>query len=210
MNKRWTLLGSVLVLIVAVVALHSPLLQALGNALVREDEAKQQLPVAMLLMGDTSPTRAQTALSLYQRGMVKKIVFAQESSSGFIREGYQKSYTQVHIDYLLAKGVALADLVVLGDCVADSTLDEAHCLKAYFARSGEKPAEIYVVTSWYHSARAGWLFDRVFSPLGIRVLMVPALGPESSPVQWWVKKAEFLDVFNEYLKSIYWRIKQPV
>jgi uncharacterized SAM-binding protein YcdF (DUF218 family) len=69
-----------------------------------------------------------------------------------------------------------------------------------------------VVTDWYHSSRAGWLFEKIFADtkVGIRMVSAATEDPVKGVKQWWRDEEMFLHVFEEYLKWTYWRIKHAL
>ena len=59
--------------------------------------------------------------------------------------------------------------------------------------------KVILVTSWYHSSRAEWIFKKVNS-FGLEIISAP----NEIPKNWWRHEESFLRVFNEYLKWIYY------
>lgn len=189
-------------------------LRAIAYNLVRDD---QPLPAddgtsdIFLLMGDQTPGRADAALAALQRGLGHRIILAEAEPSGFQNIGVAPGFARVHADYYARRGLADEALVVIPGCSNGSTLAEARCFLEFLQQSADQlPKRIVVVTSWYHSSRAGWLFEHVMKPAGIRVDVVAASTPESNPQFWWRSEASFLAVFSEYLKWTYWLITQPL
>jgi len=185
--------------------LRAPLMQLVGNILVRDDTPREPAPFIVLLMGDGSHTRALKACDLYKAHLGRKIIFADEHSDGLAGEGFMTSLTQATEEYLQSCGVSPTDLIRLRSCDAGSTWNEAHCVRDFLlGRDIAERSKIILVTSWYHTSRAGWLFGQVLQPVGTIVEAVPATSADSLPSGWWRRKGDFLAVFNEYLKWAYW------
>ncbi len=189
----------------------------LGAVLVRDDHSQispSRPPYAMLLMGDHTPARADAALSLYRQGLIKKIILVREEPSGFIAMGLQHNYSEVHYNYLLQAGVPSADLVFLSDCIGTSTRDEADCALAFLGTLPAPQSQLALITSWYHTSRASWIFERRFAASGLAALPIIAAVPATSATNqlagWWTAEGSFLAVFNEYLKWAYWLARATV
>ncbi len=176
----------------------------IGQTLVRTHPPSegQPLPVFMLL-GDDSGMRAETAANLVFSGKGDRVIFAKEIDDGFSKLGLIPSSSDLHNQYLLKLGLSHHQLTYLNQCVVSSTLEEARCLKNYLKEHPEV-REIYLVTSWFHTSRAAWLFEKVFNDTHVMIHPVAAISEDSNPQSWWRHEATFLNIFNEYLKWGYW------
>jgi uncharacterized SAM-binding protein YcdF (DUF218 family) len=163
----------------------------------------------VLLMGDTTTIRAHSALTLWRDHPTARIVMMREEPEGFVAEGLAPGRDDQHIAYLARHGVPANAMIHLKSCLTTSTFDESRCLHRYLSESHEKPPVIWVVTSWYHSSRAGWIFDQVFRDYGVRILVRPAGidDPKRGPHKWWQREAPLLYVVEEYIKWTYWRLR---
>lgn len=180
---------------------------ALG--LVRSDTPTTIPNYIVLLMGDNSGRRANAAFNLWQKNPQTQIVFMKEKPEGFVAMGLAKGRDELHTEYLLQKGVPSSKIVNILDCQTTSTFDEARCLKNFLQSVLPSLQNLVIVTEWYHSARAGWLFERVFANTQVAIHMTPAAkdDPAKGVMHWWKDEEMFLRVFEEYLKWTYWRIK---
>jgi uncharacterized SAM-binding protein YcdF (DUF218 family) len=77
---------------------------------------------------------------------------------------------------------------------ADSTHEEAIVLRRLAAEKGWK--SVVVVTSNYHTRRARYIFERVFTP-GVTVNVVSARDGEFDPEHWWEHRKSVKEFFRE-------------
>jgi uncharacterized SAM-binding protein YcdF (DUF218 family) len=91
-------------------------------------------------------------------------------------------------------GIALSDLRFIGP--SDSTADEAGMLATLVERCGWE--EVAVVTSPYHTRRAGWLVGRAL-PEGVEVTPIAA-DETVHPWTWWAHAADAKEVLREWVK----------
>ena len=174
----------------------------IGNTLVKTSPpADHQITPVFLLLGDASGMRSETAANLVLSDRSNQIIFAREADSGFSKLGLIPNSSDLQREYLIKLGVPESKITYLKDCNVASTLDEARCLQTYIKTQGTI-RDIYLVTSWFHTSRASWLFSRVLPDT--RLHPVAAISPESNPSSWWRQEESFLQVFNEYLKWGYW------
>jgi uncharacterized SAM-binding protein YcdF (DUF218 family) len=177
--------------------------------LVRNDAPPPTHTHIVLLMGDNSGRRAKAAFKLWEKNPHTQIVFMREKPEGFVTMGLAKGRDELHTEYFLREGVPTSKIVNILDCQTTSTFDEARCLKNFVQSASPRPQNIVIITEWYHSARAGWLFEKVFANTNIAIHMHPAAtdDPSKGVMGWWNDEEMFLRVFEEYLKWTYWRIK---
>lgn len=162
---------------------------------------------AVLLMGDRTGERAETAIRFLNAFPASKIYVTQEEPSPLVQEGIFPHAHDLHRKLLIDSGVS-PDRILSPECINSSTLDEAFCVKNSLTSSENLPTGIVVITSWYHSGRAKWIFKKVFSDTSISVKSFTASRPGSSAKGWWKQEFSFINVFNEYLKWTYWFFNQ--
>ena len=204
------------------------LLQSLLVELLVHDDLQEWKagPYLVVLMGDLTSSRAHAAYELWKLDPEQTIVLMEENKFGFIKQGLMPPPSEVHKAYFLKSGVPPANLRVIDNCGVDSTLDEARCFFGFLSKQGPLPERVTLVTSFYHSARAYWIFSHIFHKIGktktqLAMVAAPALAsidgkdtdsaaskPKTVPLeQWWQREDLFIAVFNEYLKWTYWKIK---
>ena len=206
MNKRWKILALlVLVFTAAGVTLRQrwgePALWP-ANVLIRDD-AFAQADAIVLLMGSVV-SRTYHAAKLYHQGRAEVIIFAHTADDEAERYGFRMNDGDATARLLSTLNVPPSAIVYLQDAAVASTQDEAQVIGQYLATRG-RPQTIIVVTDWYHSSRAGWVFDHL--PPAVRVSVSPAFFGENIPSNWYRREEPFLNVFNEYLKWVYYLVR---
>lgn len=184
---------------------RAPLLEAAGGVLVRDEGDAGPTNYIFVLLGDRSGMRARRALDAWRAGLAPVIAFASDEKTGLVAEGYAPNDAEVHVAFLKANGVPDASIVAL-PCIVASTKDEAECFREVVSKP-PKPKSVYIVTSWYHTSRAGWMFDRTFEGTGVTPRMLASKSAESTPANWWLGEQSFLAVMAELLKWSYYLLK---
>jgi uncharacterized SAM-binding protein YcdF (DUF218 family) len=160
-------------LVLVAVVLHVRILGVLGAYLVQASPP-QRADAALVLAGDAWGNRVLTAAQLARDGFVPKVlVSGPDGAYGLhecdlaipfaVRQGYPESYF-VHIEH-----------------TARSTLAEAQAVVPVIRRMGLK--RIIIVTSDFHTRRAGAIFRRLAPDLTI--LMVSAPDKYFTADGWW-------------------------
>jgi uncharacterized SAM-binding protein YcdF (DUF218 family) len=176
----------------------------LGPFLVRDDKPQNPTPFGLILMGDVA-TRTPEALRLLQSGKVAQFVFFEAESFLIHRLGLIPQDGRLTEDFLLRLGAKEEQMLYQEGHQNTSTRDEARAIANFLRGIRPIPKRLIVVTSWYHTSRAGYILDRSLKPLGINVEMVPAYGDEKDVADvWWKSERSLIAVFNEYLKWIYY------
>lgn len=214
--------------IVVIVALSSllfffrfDLLSYIGVWLVHDDSERLQTgKYIVVLMGDLTSSRGYAAFQVWQRNTEQTIVVMEEHRFGFIKLGLMPTPSSIHKRYFEMLGVPTNKILVINNCDVDSTLDEAVCFYRFAMKEKPIDTKVTIVTSFYHSSRAFWIFSHIFHKIGkssiqLNMVPAPALDKEVTNGQtpaiahhlWWQREDLFLAVFNEYLKWLYWTIK---
>lgn len=108
-------------------------------------------------------------------------------------------FVDVQRDALRQMGVP-ANAILESPHTQDSTRTEAEAIAAYAREQGLK--RVMIVTSAYHTGRAGSLFDRA-SANGFKVVVRPTRYEHPDPDHWWRRFPDRSDVVLEYLKTAY-------
>lgn len=177
----------------------------LGSLLVRNDTRAEHYPVAVILMGSHLVPRVQTGIDLYKAGTVDKLVFFHTKPSELEDAGLALNDGAQARTLLQSHGVQGQAAHYVLDTNVASTRDEAEATLAWLEHHAPDVKRIAVITSWYHTSRAGYTFDKAFRGTDIKVDVVPAFG-KADPVRWWKEEDSFLAVFTEELKWLYYLI----
>ena len=171
-----------------------------GKVLVQRDKVEKKAPVMILLMGG-GYSRAFYAANLHKEGKVGKILFAETEQGETQKLGLSLS-SGVMADRLLGHfNVPDKDRLFLSETRNTSTFEEAKVLLKEVTKRYPKVKEVLLVTSWYHSSRAKWIFEKV-NTYGLDIKS----SPTPMPKKWWKNEASFLSVYNEYLKWVYYLV----
>lgn len=187
---RRRILWTLAFLVGVLVAFHTFWLSALGHALVSADQP-EDAGAAVVLAGDYYGNRVLLACDLVRQGFVP---FALVSGpSGF----YGHHETDLSLPFAVDHGCRPEWLVpVPNDC--RSTRDEAALFAAELRRRGVR--RCLLVTSNYHTRRAGRLFRAADPGLDIRVIASPDV--DFDPDTWW-RSRQAMKVFAfESLKTV--------
>ncbi len=185
-------------------ALRIPILTGLGNYLVVADEL-HPADVIFLLNGDFN-TRPFLAAELYEQGLAPRIVIARVEPSPAELLGLIPNETDISVRILERLGLppeAITVLPVPGG--ATSTYDEASVLHDYVAENGIE--RVILVTSAFHTRRAGWIFSRALEGLDVALEVAAAPNPDYDATNWWQSEAGLINVNNEYVKLVYYLVK---
>lgn len=177
----------------------------LGNLpmemIVKDDGGLIAADYGIIMMGRPIE-RAQAAVDLYRKGVVKKLVFAEAEYSDAIKKGYYQSDGVITEAELEKAEIPAVDVIYFSQTRNTSSKEEL----AYIFSELEKinnSYTAYIVTSWYHTSRAHWIAGRL-KPSSVRELYVAST---PKPKTWWGREGDFLAVFNEYLKWTYYLLK---
>ncbi|MEZ5353564.1 MAG: YdcF family protein [Bryobacteraceae bacterium] len=169
---------------------HALWLPVFGTLLVSA-EAPAQADAALVLAGDASGQRILRAAGLVQQGYVP-VVFVSGP-----RMFYGRSEDSLAIPFAVSAGFPESYFRGL-PVDAYSTREEAEKLTPILRARGVR--RLLVVTSDYHTGRAGRLWRQIAS--GIEVHMVAAPDPFFRPDSWWRRREATKRVFDEWVKTV--------
>lgn len=146
--------------------------------------------VAVVLSGDAMRLRLQAAVALARRGAVEHIVVLTGTPPEFYDEGTAiRAFARRH-------GVAPERVTVVR--AARSTVDDARLAAAVMRARGWRRA--VVVTSAYHTRRAGLAFCRVWRGTGLEASAYAIDDGVFRRRRWWADDAAREAVILEYVK----------
>jgi uncharacterized SAM-binding protein YcdF (DUF218 family) len=182
------------------------LLPIAGAQLVREDALERAVAIVVLAGG--TPEREIAASDLYRGGWAPRVVVTVEpprpALDALRRRGvHVPSEIDERVRYLVDLGVPRPAIVVLPDPI-ESTFAEASEVRGWVPADAHA---LIVVTSAFHAARAGFVFDRALRGTGVRVILRPSAAEQFDPRQWWRTRTGLRDGFFEWQKLIFYRIR---
>lgn len=191
MKRAFRILALVVAaVIVFALVFHNAVLAELGSFLVKAD-APQQADIAVVLAGDSEGNRILTAAQLVRRGDVPKVLVSGPSGIyGYhecdlaipfaVKHGYPESYF-LHFE---------------ND--ARSTKEEAQAAVPRLRQLGVR--KILLVTSDYHTRRAGKIF-RAAAP-DLQFIVVAAPDVSFTADGWWHNRQGQKTAFIEWVKTV--------
>jgi uncharacterized SAM-binding protein YcdF (DUF218 family) len=188
---------------VAGVVLVIALLRWGGSALIAGDPLPAHVDAAVVLQGSIAGeiARIAGAMHLLQQGVAGRVVLSvpQQSYWGEAIPPMARRYLERNYGSELASRV---DFCETGPDV-NSTADEAHTLGRCLRQQGWR--SVAVVTSDYHTRRAGMLWKKIFpkEDPGARLWIHGVPDPEFEAHGWWRNRRYAKTWFMESLKLIW-------
>ena len=180
------------VLIAALLVLtHSIWLGFLGDALV-DSASPVNADAVLVLAGDAHGNRIRTAAELVRAGYAPKVLV-----SGPV-EWYGINEADLAIRFAVANGYPREWFEPL-KIHALSTDEEARAMVSELEKRGIR--KLLIVTSNYHTARAGKIFRRTM-PSGIELLTIAAPHKYFQPHAWWRTREGCKTWFYETCKTV--------
>ena len=194
MRARFVMIVAALAIAVVLLAAWEPLLAAIGDFLVIQDEL-QPADVIHVIAGPDD--RTDHAIGLYKQGYSNVIFF---TGGWCTYHGYY--HGQHGAERADAQGVG-PESVAIDESPVTSTYDEAVLLGEFIARSPSSVRSVIVVSDPHHMRRAQWLYREVLGEgIGVQMAHVP-FGVSPYQRRWWVDAESRSYVRDEYLKLAY-------
>lgn len=185
---RWLIAGIVLA---AVVVAHPIWLGALGDFLVEEQEPFAA-DMAVVLAGGYRGNRILRAAELVRQKLAPRVLVSGP-------EVYGCHESDLAIAYAVGKGYPEDWFISLPNR-SRTTVDEARDVLAELRR--RQVRRFLVVTSSYHTRRAGRVYRRLAPEMEFRVVAAP---DEDFPARWWHSREGQKTVLLEWTKVVaYW------
>jgi uncharacterized SAM-binding protein YcdF (DUF218 family) len=175
----------------------------LANALIVERPLGTADAILVLGGSYTYRERTEKAAELFNQGIAPRIYLTDDGEvSGWApNEATNPSFVELARRSLVAKGVPADRIIILQPRVT-GTIHEARLLSETARVAGLK--SVLIVTSAYHTRRALWTFQRVFSENEQSVeagIASPSPGKQTPrPIFWWLSTAGWNFVAGEYVK----------
>ncbi len=179
----------------AIYLARHPILRAMGNSWVVEEQLEPADAIILLSDDNFSADRAARAAELYRAGWAPRVV-----ASGRKLRSYAGLAELMQRD-LVERGVP-ADAVVRFPHQADNTFAEAQVLRPFVVEHGWR--RILVVTSNYHTRRARYIFRHVM-PESVRMRIAGARDSEFDPGHWWQAR-QGLKLFGRETLGMCWAL----
>lgn len=185
--------ATALILVAAVVLLvlfHAPLLAALGNFLVKAGPP-QKADIIVVLAGDGFGHRILTAADLIKQGYAAQAIISGPDGN------YGNYECDLAIPFAVKAGDPESDFIHL-EHHARSTVEEAEVVVKKLREMGVK--RVLLLTSTYHTRRAGNIFRRAAPDLVFIVVSAP--DEFFKPDTWWHNREASKTFAYEWMKTI--------
>jgi uncharacterized SAM-binding protein YcdF (DUF218 family) len=182
------LLLFVLIVCVILYLVRRPILRFTAEEWIVEDPLDKADAIIVLSDDNFYADRATRAAQLFREGKAPLVV----ASGRRLRPNAGIAELMDHD--LFERGVPKDKIVRLAHD-ADSTLEEAQALAKLVKE--RKWRHVIVVTSNYHTRRAGYIFRHVF-PQGIEISVASARDGDFDPEHWWEKRKSIKELTREF------------
>ena len=206
-RRLFITLAVVLGLLLVGYVARANVLSAMGHALVRSDTLEKA--DALVVLSGGTPERELAAADLFLSGWAPRVlvtrVIERPAMKVLIARGVNAELGfDRQLRYLRELGVPAAALVPLPSPV-ETTADEAE-LVARWTRE-HKARRLIVVTSSFHTTRAGYIFAWALNGQNVRVLMHSATLTPFDPDTWWHTRPGLLVGLTEWQKTAFYRLQ---
>lgn len=202
-KRLWAIRLAVFTLILLLLGLlRHPLLRAAGNFLIREDALAQA--DAIIVLGGAPVERGPVGARLLQEGWAPLLVCTGERVNEVLAlHGITRTEAALSRDAARLDSALLRRTYLLEE--GTSTLEEAEAVRDLAVKNGFE--RVIVVTTEFHTRRAGQVFRKALGPAGITVIMRAAPGTDYVAERWWATEAGLIMVNNEWMKTLYYALK---
>ncbi len=192
-RRRYTFIMIVLVVIGLLFLLKNPFLQWMGNHLSITENVTPS-DVIIVLGGESSGERTARGTQLLQQGFADQLLLSDGTSLSW----RIRSVTEM-MDYALLHGVARAAIHL--EERSRSTYENAVYCREYMLEQGWEQA--VVVTTYWHSRRSAYIFNKVFANSGIQLTYAVAPDPNVGELhEWWEDSEKMQVVLTEWSKYV--------
>ena len=198
--SKWIVTGVVFSVLGSLLFIFkTPVLEKIGSNLVYQTELVPSDAI-VVLAGSPTGNRIEEAVRIFDKGMGKVIVF-----SGYTYYPGMDSHIGMK-QYAIKLGVPEDKIVTEKATGENSTWGEALANLKQLERL--KAKSLILVTSSYHTRRSHWVYERAIKNLNldIALLVQSASDPRVPYPGWWKIRSGKKNVFNEYIKLLYYLI----
>ena len=203
MKKTLAFLCLCIMLIAIGVTFKTPILQSFSNFLMKQDNL-EKVELIVALSGNAYE-RGNEAADLLKQGYAPRIV----CPGGNLETIFLVLGDTIYESDLCKKDIVrngVSDSLVAALHYGTSTREEADTILGYCKEHHIK--KIIVVTTLFHTRRAGNVYKKRFAAEGITVLMRGAHAFDFDEDTWWQNEYGLIGLNNEYMKTLYYFIKR--
>ena len=191
------------VMVVALsITFQKPILRSFANFLMQQDEPEKA--DVMVILSGNSFDRGNEGARLFRLGYAPYIICPGGNlEREFVAMGDTLYESDVCKRSIVRNGIADSLIKVIH--FGSSTIEEADTIFKYCQT--HQLHKIIVVTSLFHTRRAGGVYHRRFAGSGIKVIMRGAHDSVYNERRWWKNEYGLLSLNNEYMKTLYYLFK---
>lgn len=203
MKKLLVFLLAATMLLSVVYALRNVLLPMPAKCLIEEDAL--QKADAMIVLSGSGYDRGNEAARLFNEGYVSKIVCPGGNPA------YEFRILKLYITESEAAKLNLTnrnnvpDSAITVIACGTSTIEEAKCLYNFIKQ--QKYQKVILLTSLYHTQRAGRIFRKEFENSNVQFIVRGAKSSRFDEYKWWHNEDGLIAMNNEMIKSVYYLFK---
>jgi uncharacterized SAM-binding protein YcdF (DUF218 family) len=204
MKKKWIITGLIAVaLVLTVFFCRTAILRSFAHFLIRQD-APEPADLMVVLSGSAFD-RGNEGARLYKAGYARHIV----CPGGNLEELFLILGDTLYESDLCKRNIVqngVPDSLVTVLHYGTSTREEADTILGYCREHRIK--KVLVVTTLFHTRRAGNVYKKRFEKEGITVLMRGAHAFDYDEEHWWQNEYGLIALNNEYMKTLYYLFKK--
>jgi uncharacterized SAM-binding protein YcdF (DUF218 family) len=199
-NILFAVAGLLLLVILAYV-FHSQILTGIADYLIVND--RLQPADAIFLLNSDVNIRPFRAAELYKQGLAREVIIARAEDTPVVSLGLLPNDTDISVGVMEKLGVPPEKIIVLTvPGGVTSTHDEAAALRTYIETTHIR--RIILVTSVFHTRRAGWIFHRTLAGLPVVLEIAAVPYTDFDQTTWWKNEDGLITINNEYIKLIFY------
>ena len=158
--KSLVTLACIGALIIAVVVHKEDIIAIPGEIITAENKQPEKSDLLIPLLGN-SYSRSKATARLFHQGVANEILFG-NVKSGVLEELNLAVNDGNTTEKLLTHwGVPRDSINHISELIVTSTKDEAKVYLDYLTKKRPEIKSITIVTDWYHTTRAKWIFDHL-------------------------------------------------
>jgi len=178
--------------------IYPPSRQWPAEVLERRDGNVKSADAIVMLMGNVLDRSPQCA-RLIKKGIAPIVVFVEAEKDELSELGYRLGDGEASFRYLKKLGVKEESIIFDSSQAVTSTAEEIKANFNLIKSRLPQAKRVILCTSWYHSSRAQWIAEK-YNTHNFELKSIPSPQPKS----WYGKEFDFLMVFNEYLKWVFY------
>ncbi len=181
---------------------REPVFRAIAKSLIKEDKIERA--DAIVVLSGNSFDRGNKAAALFFHGFAPRIVCPGGNRA------YEFEILNMQISEAEAAKINLARLGVPDSCIVimnagTSTKEEADLIKQF--ATIKKYKKLILLTSLYHTRRAGYVFKKALKYTDIKLMVCGAKSSRFDELNWWKTEDGLIAMNNELLKNFYYFLK---